>query len=113
MGVPRFTAAEFEQIPTFRETFLVGFTEPADAAAFRRVGRLLFHFLNEYRVYFPDPGERMPKPEFRAVLADLRFLEGYLGIYLGPDHVFAAELARGVRKLANRLDKALRNARGF
>lgn len=113
MGIPRIKPVQFEEVPTFRETFLVGFTEPGDADAFRRVGCLLFQMLNEYRYYFPDPVLPQPTPELQAVLADLRYLEGYLGIYLGPAYPFAGELAAGVHKVANRLDGALRGRRRF
>jgi hypothetical protein len=81
MGVPRIKPAQFEQVPAFRETFLVPFTMPGDAEAFRTIGRLIAAMAGEYREYWPVL-ESHPRRELRAALADLRHLEGYLRIYL-------------------------------
>ncbi len=37
--VPRIKPVQFEKYPAFRETFLVHFTMPGDAEAFRTIGR--------------------------------------------------------------------------
>lgn len=112
MGIPRITPVQFEEVPTFRETFLVMFTSTGDAAAFRDVGDLLHVLVNEYRQYWPVVGS-YPRPQLRAALADLRHLEGYLGIYLGSAYPFAAEIAEGVKDVADRLDRGIRNRRRF
>ena len=81
--VPRIKPVKFEDFPAFRETFLVRFTLPGHAEAFRTIGQLIDEMANEYRHYWPDT-EPVPRAELRAALADLRHLEGYLGHYLGP-----------------------------
>jgi hypothetical protein len=96
----------------FRETFLADFTAPGDAAALRRSGALIAAMVVEYRQYWPE-GEKYPRGELRAALADLRYLEGYLGHYLGTHHPFAADLGQGVQEIANRLEGALRTRRRF
>lgn len=110
--VPRIKPVKFEDFPAFRETFLVRFTIPGDAEAFRTIGKLIDVIAGEYRHYWPDP-ESVPRAELRAVLADLRHLEGYLGHYLGPAFPFAAEIAELVRPCADRLDRGLRNRTKF
>lgn len=112
MDVPRIKPAQFEEVPTFRETFLVMFTSAGDAEAFRAVGHLLHVLVSEYRQYWPVVGS-YPRPQLRAALADLRHLEGYLGIYLGSAYPFAAEIAEGVKDVADRLDRGLRNRKRF
>lgn len=112
MGIPRIKPVQFEGVPTFRETFLVPFTMPGDAEAFRTIGRLLHAIVGEYREYWPVL-ESAPRPELRAALADLRHLEGYLRLYLGPAYPFAAEIGERVREVADRLDRGLRNRRRF
>src|SRR5215213_4199112 len=110
--VPRIKPVKFEEFPAFRETFLVRFTIPGDAEAFCTIGRLIDVMACEYRFYWPDL-EPTPRGELRAVLADLRHVEGYLGSYLGPAYPFAAEIAERVREVADRLDRGLRNRTKF
>jgi hypothetical protein len=110
--VPRIKPAKFEEFPAFRETFLVPFTMPGDAEAFRTIGRLIDIMAGEYRGYWPAL-DSTPRRELRAALGDLRHLEGYLGRYLGPAFPFAAEIAERVREVADRLDRGLRNRRRF
>ena len=110
--VPRIKPAKFEEFPAYRETFLVRFTIPGDAEAFRTIGRLIDVMACEYRHYWPDQ-DFTPRAELRAALADLRHLEGYLGRYLGTAYPFAAEIAERVREVADRLDRGLRNRKRF
>lgn len=110
--VPRIKPVQFEKFPAFRETFLVHFTLPGDAEAFRTIGRLMDVMANEYRYYWPD-GDSAPQAQLRAALGDLRHLEGYLGRYLGSAYPFAAEVAELVREVADRLDRGLRNRRNL
>ena len=109
--VPRIKPQDFERFQVFRETFLVSFTTVGDAEAFRTVGRLLFDMTVEFREYLPVV--ELPRRELRAALAELRHLEGYLGSYLGPEFPFAAEIAEQVRKVADCLDRGLRNRKKF
>jgi hypothetical protein len=110
---PRLTRETFGTAAGFRETLLVLFAAPGDSAALRRVGNLLHLVGNECRHYWPDDTEEYPRPQLRAALADLRYLEGYLGAYLGDVTPFAAELAEDLRPIADRLDAALRTRRRF
>ena len=77
------------------------------AAALRHIGYVVFEMVNEYQSYWPDRRETYPRPHLRAALADLRHLEGDLGVYL-DDYPVAAEAAAGIRDVADRLDAALR-----
>ena len=95
-----------------RETFLVPFTKPGHAEAFRTIGLLIDEMAREYREYWPAV-DFTPRRELRAALADLRHLEGYLGRYLGTAYPFAAEIAERVREVADRLDRGLRNRKRF
>lgn len=112
--VPRIKPGLLEDLGlhVFRETFLLFFTRAGDAAAFRAVGSLLFEMSLEFRQYFPRV-DSMPRRELQAALADLRYLEDYLGSYLGPTYPFAAEIAEQVRTVADRLDRKLRNRKQF
>ena len=110
---PRLTRETFDTAAGFRETLLMLFTAPGDSAALRQVGNLLQLVGNECRQYWPDDTEKYPRPQLRAALADLRYLEGYLGRYLGDVAPFAAELAEDLRPIADRLDAALRTRRRF
>ncbi len=110
--VPRIKPVQFEKFPAFRETFLVHFTMPGDAEAFRTIGCLIDVMANEYSYYWPDE-DSAPRAQLRAALADLRHLEGYLGRYLGSAYPFAAEIAELVGEVADRLDRGLRNRRRF
>ncbi|HWM91416.1 MAG TPA: hypothetical protein VN493_11685 [Thermoanaerobaculia bacterium] len=104
--------ARFEDVPTFRETFLLHFTQPGDAQALRRIGRILFLMVNEHRQYWPEPAVKSPRRELRAVLADLRHLEGYLRLHLG-DFPIGPELAQEVREVGHRLEDALHTVKRF
>ena len=92
--VPRIKPVQFEKFPAFRETFLVHFTMPGDAEAFRTIGRLIDVMANEYRCYWPE-GDSAP------------------GRYLGSAYPFAAEIAELVGEVADRLERGLRNRRRF
>jgi hypothetical protein len=107
MLTPNIDPADYDRFPVFRETFLLHFTQPGDAAALRQIGHVVFLMVNEYQAYWPDHRKTYPRPQLRAALADLRHLEGYLGVYL-DDYPVAMEAAGGVRDVADRLDAALR-----
>ena len=68
---------------SIRETLLINFPDPADREAVRHVGRMLY----DLALAAADSAQR-PAPdelssthsEMRAVVADLRYIEGYLGM---------------------------------
>ncbi|MBW8879010.1 MAG: hypothetical protein JF614_29060 [Acidobacteria bacterium] len=75
---PEVDPDRWERFPTFRETFLVYFTTPAHNAALRVVGNLLFDMTLAAWGEWPDQPEGWLRGQLRAVVADLRHLEGYL-----------------------------------
>jgi hypothetical protein len=69
----------FEDFEGFRETTLAVFTDPEANATLRALGDLLYAMALEYTRYWPhEPGGSFFH-QVRAVLADLRHLEGWLG----------------------------------
>lgn len=75
---------------------------------------MLFLMANESQRCWPEPPSGHPRTELRAVLADLRYLEGYLGVdCLGEEYPLAAEIALAVKDVADRLDLALATRRSF
>ena len=89
--VPLIRADDWGDFPVFRETFLEDMEE-AEAQAFRAVGEVIYHALLETfgprRPYSPI---HRTIDYFRAVLADLRHLQGFLGFAIH----WEAELERG------------------
>ena len=75
---PIVNPARFEDFPVFRETFLAVFTDPGYNAALRDVGNLVFEMALEYRGYWPDQPEGIIRSELRALVADLRVIQGHL-----------------------------------
>lgn len=111
--------AMWEDFAVFRETFLMYLTPPGYAAALRKVGEMLFTMILEN--YDPWPGwpESSTRTELRALVADLRHLEGFLGA-VGREHAvsslaradqrlsrFAARQAVEVAKIAHRIEAKL------
>ncbi|HEX4951765.1 MAG TPA: hypothetical protein VF017_00005 [Thermoanaerobaculia bacterium] len=74
---PKSTPREFEELAPFRESFLTLFTEPEGAAAFRRVGHLIFEWLLDWQHAAPIR-EPLMILELRARAADLRYVERFL-----------------------------------
>jgi hypothetical protein len=70
--------ARFEDFEGFRETTLAVFTEPGANAALRTVGNLLYTAALEYCQHWPVEPAGAFFHQARAVLADLRHLEGWL-----------------------------------
>jgi hypothetical protein len=75
--------ARFEDFEGFRETTLAVFTDPRANAALRTVGGLLYAISLEYARYWPREPDGAFRCQARAVLADLRHLEGWLGHLAG------------------------------
>jgi hypothetical protein len=71
-------SARFEDFEGFRETTLAVFTEPGDNQALRRVGNLLYSMGLEHVRYWPREPDGAFFHQMRAVLADLRHLQGWL-----------------------------------
>jgi hypothetical protein len=119
---PVIDPARFEDFPAFRETFLGIFTDPEHNAALRTVAMLLFEMALEFRVYWPDQPEGAIRSELRAVVADLRFVQGQLaslGEHGGPNtpqeahHLrVSAGLAEDVAGIASALESELGPWRG-
>lgn len=81
---PAVSPARFEDFPTFRETFLSVFTEPTYNTALRVVGNLIFELALEYRGQWPDHPEGVIRSDLRALVADLRVIQGHLESLADP-----------------------------
>ena len=81
---PAVSPARFEDFPAFRETFLSVFTDPTYNAALREVGNLIFEMALEYRGQWPDQPGGVIRSELRALMADLRVIQGHLESLADP-----------------------------
>ena len=68
----------FEDFPAFRESFLAIVTDPEYNRALRTFGDMLFELALEFRGYWPDQPEGHLRTELRALVADLRVIQGHL-----------------------------------
>ncbi len=76
---PTINPDEWERFEGFRETFLLYFTREDANAALRVVATLLYDLcLESGAVLMPDHPEGTARAQVRAVVADLRFLQGFL-----------------------------------
>ncbi len=76
---PTIEPANWERFEGFCETFLLYFTHAPDNAALRVVATLLYDLcLESGGILMPDHPEGWARAQVRAVLADLRFLQGFL-----------------------------------
>jgi len=109
----------FERHEGFRETTLAYFTDPDDNRALRRFGDLIYSMALEYGRHWPREPEGSFRHQARAILADLRHLQGYFGL-LGREHEASAltesetELSRycsgvavKVKEIADSLEREL------
>ena len=118
---PTIDPKRWEDFPTFRESFLRWFTDPAHNAALRAFGTLLFEMVLEANRVFPDEPESFTRHDLRAAVADLRYLQGFLG-YIGSQQEdmqpeedredmrlskLAAKLAPRVGRIADAIEGAL------
>jgi hypothetical protein len=117
---PKFTPPPWNEADTIRETTLLVIDDPEDREALRRVGRLLYDLAVE-TTHLPgvESGESIAGSELRAAAAELRFVEGFLGMVRrsadessleGEDLAlarFAGRLARRVGALAERIEERL------
>jgi len=74
---------DFHSFEGFRETTLSLFTDPEHNAALRATGRLIYAMAAELSGEPPEP-EGNPRHQLRAAVADLRFLQGFLGMLGRP-----------------------------
>ena len=117
--VPRIDPEDSEDYAVFRETFLQYLGANAAVSAFRKFGMALNDLAVER---FPPAQVSADDPtaeELRAVVADLRFLQGHLRNIIDiRDHSnlprrevrlcrFAARMAEKVGKLADEIEKML------
>lgn len=96
---PTVNPARFEEFPAFRETFLQIFTDPTYNAALREVGNMVFDMALEYREYWPDQPEGIIRSELRALVADLRVIQGHLDSLSNPQNA-SPNTAQEERNLA-------------
>ena len=61
-----------------RESFLAIVTDPEYNKALRTVGDMLFELALEFRGYWPDQPEGHLRTELRALVGDLRVIQGHL-----------------------------------
>ncbi len=113
----------FEEYPTFRETFLLYFTDVHANAATRAFGKLLHELILEFWRFWPDHPEGIFRASLRAAIADLRHVQGSLLEWTGPDATLqtpheeylarlVGEVARELGALGDRLEAELGSWRG-
>ena len=120
---PIIDPAKFEDFATFRETFLLYFSDPEANATLRSLGNLLHNFVLEYWRFWPDQPEGLLRASLRAAVADLRHVQGFLTEWAGPntnhgtphgEHLakVGGVVARDLGGLADRLEAELGTWRG-
>ncbi len=77
--VPTVQAKEWQNFAVFRETFLADFDDAEDNRAMRALAKMLYAGMLESFGPLPASPEHEIADQLRAVLADLRHLQGYLG----------------------------------
>jgi hypothetical protein len=114
----------FERFEGFRETTLAYFLDKEANAALRIVGQLLYSMVTEYWQFWPSEPEGSFRHGARAVIADMRHIQGYL-TYLGLEKEASAlppfeahlsrkcpDLAVRIKEIADSLEKELGSWRG-
>ncbi|HEX3551637.1 MAG TPA: hypothetical protein VIA62_00230 [Thermoanaerobaculia bacterium] len=118
---PVIDPAAWETFPAFRETFLAYFTIPKHNAALRVVGNLLLDMTLASWGEWPDQPEGWLRGQLRAVVADLRHLEGFLVTltespspdpYEGALHRTATLMSREIGSVAEHIEGKLGSWRG-
>jgi hypothetical protein len=116
---PVIDPAIYERYEGLRETTLAYFTVPEDNAALRQVGQLLYSMALETNRYWPPEPEGAFVQQGRAVVADLRHLQGTLfqmdqervasALTVREDRISVAcgRLIRRVKATADALEAAL------
>ena len=120
---PIIAPGNYEEFPTFRETFLVFVTDPVANAAARSFGKLLFDLVLAGWGEWPDHPEGMFRASLRAVIADLRHVQGALLEWTGESFTYdtpheeyiasvGTEVAHALGELVDRLEGELGTWRG-
>src|SRR5437763_16874909 len=120
---PIIDPARFEDYPALRETFLAYITDPTANAVLRGLGELLHTLILEYWCYWPEQPEGFLRANLRAVVADMRHLQGFLQDWAGPEVNYnsrheehlgnvGGKIARKLGKQADRLEAELGLWRG-
>ena len=116
---PVIEPTRWEDFEGFRETFLAWFTEPQQNATLRALGLTLDTLIHEAFSVFPDPPEGPLVHRLRAIVADLRYLEGALGELGDPEQYLpkpdedeglcrlSRRKAVSLKKMADSLEAAL------
>jgi hypothetical protein len=115
---------DFERFEGFRETTLAYFLDEEANSALRIVGQLLYTIVLEYWHHWPQEPEGSFRHSARALIADMRHIQGYL-LYMGREHEATAlashdahlskqcpGLARRVQEIADTLEQELGSWRG-
>ncbi len=115
----RLPGLPWNESDSFRETTLQNFANPADREALRRVGRILYMLALETQQHGLPDEPSSTRAELRAIVADLRYLAGYLAMVgrmahesslPAPDEAlagFAGGLAGRVGAIAEAIEKKL------
>lgn len=114
---------QYEDFPTFRKTFLVFVTDPDANAALRGFGKLLFDGILAVWGDWPDQPEGMFRASLRAVIADLRHVQGALLEWAGDNFTYGTtheeylasvgtDVAHALGELVDRLEGELGSWRG-
>jgi hypothetical protein len=114
----------FEPFEGFRETTLACFLDKKANAAIRATGRLLYSMVLEYWQFWPEEPEGSFRHSVRAVIADMRHIQGYLA-NLGREREASSlppleahlsrkcpGLAARIKEIADALEKELGPWRG-
>ncbi len=119
---PVLDPAEWEDEPTFREVFMLHFSDPDANDTMRRLGNLLYSFVLQYWGEWPNHPEGLIRTQLRAAVADLRHAQGYLatldkeadGLEPHEQHLcrVAGKVSREVGRQADRIDQELGSWRG-
>src|SRR5436305_9243344 len=94
--VPVVDPARFEDFEGFRETTLAVFTDPGANDTLRKLGDLLYTMALEYCHHWPREPEGSFYHQARAVVADLRHMQGFLA-YLAQEREKSALTDEEVR----------------
>jgi hypothetical protein len=77
-SLPDVPPDDWEQLPAFRETFLMYVTPPGYVAALQTMGEMLYSLILNNPAEWPGWTESSTRIEMRAAGADLRHLQGFL-----------------------------------
>jgi hypothetical protein len=115
---------DFERFEGFRETTLAVILDKPLNGALRLVGQMLYTIVLEYWRYWPEEPEGSFRHQTRAVIADMRHVQGYLfqmarendASHLSPHDAHLSKqcpgLAERVKEIADALEKELGAWRG-